>query len=72
MAVCLGRVVIVFHVSVARPNLLLYYIERETRQDVVQHQGLARAWMQAEHRSGEGLCCLRMKKEGERSVEEGC
>jgi hypothetical protein len=58
--------------SVSRGQIFFCIIERETRQDVVQHQGLARAWMQAEHRSGEGLCCLRMKKEGERSVEEGC
>ena len=51
---------------------LLIIIERETRQDV-QHQGLAssssRAWMQAEHRSGEGLCCLRMK--GRRAERRG-
>ena len=60
--------------SVSRGQIFFCIIERDSArwQDVVQHQGLARAWMQAEHRSGEGLCCLRMKKEGERSVEEGC
>ena len=70
VAVCLGR-------SVSRGQIffcIIIYINYNRERlgkmcSIRAYLASSRAWMQAEHRSGEGLCCLRMK--GRRAERRG-
>ena len=54
----------------AKSSFVIYNRERLGKMCSIRaYLASSRAWMQAEHRSGEGLCCLRMK--GRRAERRG-